>query len=194
MPDIRLTKIELKRQKDNLKRFRRYLPTLYIKQQLLQTELGRINEALDILKNSEKKLIGNVIPWQALFCENANLERKVRVEEILIGSDHIAGVDIPVLKSITLKTAFYDVLTTPLWVDTAVSVLQALVELRIKVSFLAEQKRLLFEELTITSQRVNLFEKIKIPEARNAIHRINVYLGDLETVAAGWARMAKKRI
>jgi V/A-type H+/Na+-transporting ATPase subunit D len=194
MPDIRLTKIELKRQKDNLKRFNRYLPTLYIKQQLLQTELGRINETLDLLKDSEKKLMDAVIPWQAVFCEKADIEKKVRVEKIITGSDHIAGVDIPVLKSVTLKTAFYDVLTTPLWVDAAVLVLKELIELRIKASFLAEQKRLLFEELKITSQRVNMFEKVKIPEAMDAIHRINIYLGDLDTVAAGWARMAKKRI
>jgi V/A-type H+/Na+-transporting ATPase subunit D len=194
MPGIRLTKIELKRQNDNLKRFRRYLPTLYIKQQLLQKELGRINEGLEILNDSEKKIMEAVLPWQAVFCEQADLEKKVQVEEMITGSDNIAGVDIPVLKSVTLKTALYDFLTTPLWVDEAVLVLKALAELRIRASFLVEQKRLLFEELRITSQRVNLFEKVKIPEAVDTINRIHIYLGDLETVAAGWARMAKKRI
>ncbi|MFH0728560.1 MAG: V-type ATP synthase subunit D [Pseudomonadota bacterium] len=194
MSETRLTKIELKKQKDDLKRFRRYLPTLYIKQQLLQKEGDRINEALDILRDSEKKMMDAVSPWQALFCEPADLEKKVRVEEMITGSDNIAGVDIPVLKSVTLRTAFYDFLTTPLWVDEAVSVLKALVESRIRASFLVEQKRLLFEELRITSQRVNLFEKVKIPEAVDAINRIHIYLGDLETVAAGWARMAKKKI
>jgi V/A-type H+-transporting ATPase subunit D len=194
MPGIRLTKIELKRQDDNLKRFRRYLPTLYIKQQLLQKEVSRINEALEISKDSENKMIDAVSPWQAVFCEPTNLETKVRVEEMITGSDNIAGVDIPVLKSVTLKTALYDFLRTPLWVDEAVLVIKTLVELRIKTSFLLEQKRLLLEELRITSQRVNLFEKIKIPEALDAINRIQVYLGDLETVAAGWARMAKKKI
>lgn len=194
MPGIRLTKIELKRQNDNLKRFRRYLPTLYIKQQLLQKELGRINEGLEILNDSEKKIMEAVLPWQAVFCEQADLEKKVQVEEMITGSDNIAGGDIPVLKSVTLKTALYDFLTTPLWVDEAVLVLKALAELRIRASFLVEQKRLLFEELRITSQRVNLFEKVKIPEAVDTINRIHIYLGDLETVAAGWARMAKKRI
>lgn len=194
MPKLRLTKIELKKQKDDLKRFRRYLPTLTIKQQLLQKEVGRINEALEFLKDSEKKIMNGVSPWQAVFCENADLDKKVQVEKIVTGSDNIAGVDILVLESVTLKTAPYDFLTTPLWVDEAVRVLKAIVELRIKALFLAEQKKRLMEELNITSQRVNLFEKVKIPEAVDAINRINVYLGDLETVAAGWARMAKKKI
>ena len=43
MAKIKLTKNELKVQKDALKMFRRYLPTLTLKKQQLQTEIRTID-------------------------------------------------------------------------------------------------------------------------------------------------------
>ena len=42
MARIKLTKNELKTQKDNLKRFNRYLPTLVLKKQQLQMEIQKV--------------------------------------------------------------------------------------------------------------------------------------------------------
>ena len=42
MPRIRLNKTELKKQRDALKRFERYLPMLQLKQQQLQSEVERV--------------------------------------------------------------------------------------------------------------------------------------------------------
>jgi V/A-type H+/Na+-transporting ATPase subunit D len=194
MSRVRLTKIELKKQKDDLNRLKKYLPILSIKQRLLQKEIGRINEQLGMVRDSEKKIRENLFSWQAVFCENAEIEKKLTIAEIITETDNISGVDIPVLHSVVFKTEPYDLLTTPLWVDEAIYTLKELVQLRITASILVKQKQLLSEELKITSQRVNLFEKIKIPEAMAVINHIQVYLGDLETIAAGWARIAKKRI
>lgn len=194
MAEIKLTKIELKKQKDNLKRFRRYLPTLYIKKQLLQKEVARINDEIEALKLKEKEILENVMPWQGVFCEDAGLDGIVRIAEITKGKDNIAGVDIPVFESISLEKAPYDLFNSPLWIDEAVTVICDVVNLRVRISILLEQKELLSEELRITAQRVNLFEKVKIPETMEHINKINVYLGDQQTVAAGWARIAKKKV
>ena len=43
---IKLTKNELKKQKDNLKQFQRYLPTLQLKKQQLQTVIMGIRAEL----------------------------------------------------------------------------------------------------------------------------------------------------
>ena len=53
---------------------------------------------------------------------------------------------------------------------------------------------ILRQELRITTQRVNLFEKIKIPEAREAIRRIKIYLGDQTANAVGRSKIAKRKI
>ena len=58
---------------------------------------------------------------------------------------------------------------------------------------LAEQERLIAEELRTTSQRVNLFEKVKIPECKENIRVIKIFLGDEQTAAVARGKLAKKR-
>jgi V/A-type H+-transporting ATPase subunit D len=59
---------------------------------------------------------------------------------------------------------------------------------------LEEQLRRLARELRLTAQRVNLFEKIKIPEAQDHIRRLAIYLGDQQTAAFGWALESKRKL
>ena len=56
-----------------------------------------------------------------------------------------------------------------------------------------EQLQLIEQELRVVAQRVNLFEKVKIPEARENIRRIQIYLGDQQTNAVGRAKIAKEK-
>jgi len=63
-----------------------------------------------------------------------------------------------------------------------------------EVKILDQQHDLLQRELTKISQRVNLFEKVKIPEAREAIRVIRIKLGDEMTAAVGRAKIAKSKI
>jgi V/A-type H+-transporting ATPase subunit D len=68
------------------------------------------------------------------------------------------------------------------------------------VSLLEETKvieqgiSVLKHELRITTQRVNLFEKVKIPEAKEAIHLIKIYIGDQMTNSVGRSKIAKNKI
>jgi V/A-type H+-transporting ATPase subunit D len=48
--------------------------------------------------------------------------------------------------------------------------------------------------LRTTTQRVNLFEKKLIPELRENIRRIKIFLGDDETAAVGRAKLAKGKL
>ena len=50
MAKIKLTKNELKKQKDNLKRFTRYLPTLELKKRQLLQEISTIQKTHDRLQ------------------------------------------------------------------------------------------------------------------------------------------------
>jgi V/A-type H+-transporting ATPase subunit D len=59
---------------------------------------------------------------------------------------------------------------------------------------LQEQTRLLREELRITTQRVNLFEKVKIPETKTNIRIIQIHLGDQQTAAVVRGKIAKNKI
>jgi len=90
--------------------------------------------------------------------------------------------------------AQYSLFSTPAWVDQAIERLRAISRLSAEADVLAQQHTLLTDELTKIIQRVNLFEKIKIPESREAIRIIRIRLGDEMTAAVGRAKMAKGRL
>ncbi len=54
-----------------------------------------------------------------------------------------------------------------------------------------KQYELLSKELRTTSQRVNLFEKVKIPESKDNIRKINIFLGDQQTSGVARSKLAK---
>ena len=99
---------------------------------------------------------------------------------------------IPLFEGAEFKTAAYDLARMPLWVDLAVERLKQIFLLDLEAQIVEEQCRRLSQELRVTTQRVNLFEKIKIPETRGNIKKIQVYLGDQQTAAVVRGKIAKR--
>ena len=197
---IKLTKNELKKQKDNLKQFQRYLPTLQLKKQQLQTVIMGIRQELERKEAERIQMIGDLDDWVAVFAENELFDEKKRLDQlvqpdrVIVKDDNIAGVTIPAFEELTFKDINYDVDDYPLWVDTAVFKLREIARLDALVSTLRKQVELLEKELRTTSQRVNLFEKVKIPEAKENIRVIQVYLGDQQTAAVVRGKISKKKL
>jgi len=88
----------------------------------------------------------------------------------------------------------YDLFTKPLWVDRALDRLRAMLSLDLEIKVLDEQVKRLAEELRITTQRVNLFEKVKIPETSENIRKIRIYLGDQQTAQVVRGKIAKRKV
>ena len=194
MKKVKLTKTELKKQKDQLKRYNRYLPTLYIKKQQIQTEIERVRANLSEVDRELNRLMDEIAHWVSLLGEDIGLNELIELKQIEIKRENIAGVDIPVFVQTHINTKPYDLYEYPLWVDKAVETLKTIMLFRSKRLVLTFQERCLQKELRVTSQRVNLFEKVKIPEAKEAIRKIAIYLGDQRIAEVGWARTAKKKI
>ena len=194
MKKIKLTKTELKKQKDSLKRYKRYLPILNIKKQQLQREIEGVRIGLERTAIKFNKLREEIIPWICLIGEEVGLSNLIILKEIETSVENIAGVDIPVFVEAHIDIKRYDLFIYPLWVDKAVDIIVKMISLQAEESVLVERLRCLEQELNITSQRVNLFEKVKIPEAKVAIRQISIFLGDQQAAAVGWARIAKKKI
>ena len=197
---IKLTKNELKKQKDNLKQFQRYLPTLQLKKQQLQSVIMGIRQELARKEAERIQMIGDLDDWIAVFAENEifeeekKLDRLVQPDKVIVKDENIAGVKIPAFEELTFKDINYNVDDYPLWVDTAVFKLREIARLDAIVSTLRKQTELLEAELRTTSQRVNLFEKVKIPEAKENIRVIQVYLGDQQTAAVVRGKISKKKL
>jgi len=197
---IKLTKNELNRQKDALKRFLRYLPTLILKKQQLQMEIRKVEVQGQKLRQEREARSEQLRQWIAVFGEQQPQGQAPRVESLLAVSavrtetGNIAGVDIPLFQAVEFREETQDLFATPLWLDAAVPGLRQLVELDAELDVLQRQADLLGEELRVTSQRVNLFEKVRIPEARENIRRIQIYLGDEQTAAVVRGKIAKNKL
>jgi len=59
---------------------------------------------------------------------------------------------------------------------------------------LDEQVRLLEAELRSTTQRVNLFEKVKIPETEENIKKISIYMADQQVNAVVRSKISKRKV
>ena len=197
---IKLTKNEQKVQKDRLKQYQRYLPTLQLKKQQLQQMIMKTRAELEQKEAERVQMIGNLDDWVAVFAENAifeeekSLENLVQPKTVICRNENIAGVTVPKFVELEFKDISYSVDDYPLWVDTALIKLREIARLDALVSTLRKQEELLEKELRSTSQRVNLFEKVKIPEAKENIRVIGVYLGDQQTAAVVRGKISKKKL
>ena len=197
---IKLTKNEQKVQKDLLKQYQRYLPTLQLKKQQLQQVIMTTRAELAQKEAERVQMIGNLDDWVAVFAENAifdedkSIDTLVQPETVICRNENITGVTVPKFEELKFKDVEYDVDDYPLWVDTALVKLREIARLDALVSTLRKQEALLEKELRSTSQRVNLFEKVKIPEAKENIRVIGVYLGDQQTAAVVRGKISKKKL
>ena len=195
MAKIKLTKNELKGQKDALKMYRRYLPTLILKKQQLQTEIRAIEDKAKEVRNEKLELETGFEDWIAVFSEEpAFPQGVVTVSNIRKGKGNIAGVDIPTYEGADFSRGDYDFYSTPLWVDIAADYIEKAISLDLEAEVLDEQVRLLESELRATSQRVNLFEKVKIPETQRNIKKISIYLADQQVSAVVRSKISKRKI
>ena len=197
---VKLTKNELKVQKDRLKQFQRYLPTLQLKKQQLQSVVMQVTAQLEQVARERQAAVAGLDDWVAVFAENDSfpaekrLETLVRPKHVVCGEENIAGVVVPVFQELSFEDIQYDVADYPLWVDTAAVRLREIARLDALEKTLRRQVELLEQELRATAQRVNLFEKVKIPEAKENIRVIGIYLGDQQTSAVVRGKIAKKKL
>ncbi len=194
MGKIKLTKNELRKQKETLKMFVRYLPTLQLKKQQLQTEIGKINRMITELDRQTEDFLRNVNEWVDVFAQDVGLDQFFNVEKIVSITGNIAGIDIPVYQDVEFEEKEYDLIRTPLWVDQGIEACKEYIRLKAKKMIVQKQQEILQEELRITSQRVNLFEKVKIPETKENIRVIRIALGDLQTAEVVRGKIAKKKL
>ncbi len=199
MAKIKLTKNELKKQKDALKMFSRYLPTLILKKQQLQMEIRGIESRRAFLRTRRDSLDKEFRSWIGVFGEAGAAYGDdglplMRIAAVRTSTGNIAGVDIPVFEGADFEFADYDLFLTPLWVDTALDRLKQALLVDLEIRILEVQIERLSAELRTTTQRVNLFEKVKIPETQENIKRIRIYLGDQQTAQVVRGKIAKRKV
>jgi len=194
MAKIKHTKNELKAQREALARYERFLPTLELKKNQLVTEIRHLSLAIEQVEEEIRKVTEQVFAWVDVMAEEVDLKAWLKIKEIHTDEGNIAGIEIRIFRQVEFEDVPYDFFTTPLWVDRALSILKEQIARRIKIKILQEQIEVLQQELRVTIQRINLFEKVKIPETRENIRIIQIFLGDAQTAEVVRGKIAKSKI
>ncbi len=193
---IKLTRPELKRYRDRLIRFQRYLPMLKLKQQQLQMTLREIARRRREAEKAADEAAQMVRRYASVLADLAGIPVReyARPEEVQTSRRNIAGVEVPVFEGVTFPKVEYSLFGTPAWVDQALADLREQNRRQAALDVLREEETILQRELGRTVQRVNLFEKVMIPQSREAIRRIRIKLGDEMTAGVGRAKIAKSKL
>lgn len=194
MPRLTFSKASLQKQSANLRRYRQYLPSLDLKRQQLIAErtkamakLAELEQAIQTclqFVNANLPMLSSTIP---------NLTDLVKVTQVDIGSENIVGVNLPVLNNLQLIVKEYSTYCRPHWVDQAVVQLKIMMELKVKQRIYSQRVSVLEKAVKKVSQRVNLFDKVLIPNAQQNIRKIRIFLSDAERAGVIRAKLTKQK-
>lgn len=197
MPKVKLTKTALKQERETLKQFQRFLPTLQLKKQQLQLEMRTCLERIESNKAKENSARNSLSGWIRLFGGSGVPERIgsiLRIREIVSDTLNIAGVNVPVFVRVDFCGSGADLYHDDPWLDDALDVVRNILSIRAERDIIRKQYDLIEAELRVTTQRVNLFEKVKIPECKENIRKIQIYIGDQNTSSVARSKIAKKKL
>ncbi len=189
------TNPELLRQRRALARYERFLPTLLLKQRLIKAEILGVRRERSLLQAGIERQLDEADSWLGYFGESlpGPITRLVSVAGVTTGERTVAGIPLPVLREISWNLRPYSLTATPSWVEAGIDFVKALLQTREALRIFVEQELVLELELRKVTQRVNLFEKVMIPAAREAIRVIRIALAEEQTAAVGRAKIAKAK-
>jgi V/A-type H+-transporting ATPase subunit D len=194
MGTLALSKSSLKIERDRLKTFQRFLPSLDLKRQQLMVEFKNAEKALGATRQEIEQFAASLEGLLPLLGAAAmNLSGYVELRAVGIGEENVLGIKLPVYQDVEFSAEEYSTFAKPFWVDTLVDSVQRMSELRIREQIDRERVARLNEAVRRITQRVNLFEKVLIPSARKNIHRIGIHLADAERAAVVRSKMVKAK-
>ena len=187
------TKNELAKQRKILKSSERMLPLFEAMEKLLMVTINTIVDDIERIRGLIYSNEQSVQGWIGVMSDSSvDVRSFISVDRIETKVVEIAGVRVRKFVKV-----HFDVLpiadATPLWVEDAVELMQDQLQLLAEIDSLKKQIEVLDEELDNARARVKLFEKRRIPEAKEAIKKINERLQDDERLSIAIAKVMKTK-
>lgn len=194
MAKVSLSKSSLSQQTQQLKAYRQFLPSLDLKRKQLMGERARAQaeqRALDERLAAARQRVADTLPM--LGNEELDLTGLVRVEQVTLGRENVMGTWLPTLAELNIAVRPYGYVCKPHWLEPLVDALTESARLRVEAMLAARRVALLEGAVRTVTQRVNLFDKVLIPQTRANIKRIRIALSDAERAAVVRSKIAKKK-
>ena len=167
------------------------LPTLKSKEAHLRLTIRKEKENFEEIQASIVRLRERVKEFEFLFAEFP--EDSLTVQSVNYERENIAGISIPALGKVRFNEKTSVPLLRPAWLPWGWNTLEEIFIL--EASLLVTRIRLGKLELARrkTTQKVNLYEKVQIPEFAQAILKIKRYMEDVENLAKAAQKITKSR-
>jgi V/A-type H+-transporting ATPase subunit D len=191
---VSLSKSSLQQQQAKLRLYERFLPSLELKRQQLSAEHKKGVQALaEAEQGADKASRSLTALLPVLGSTPMKLSGLVRVRRIDVAEEDVLGLRLPTLRTVEFDEAPYSMLSTPFWFDELVACVKASATYRLRLQVYRERVNRMRVAVRRVSQRVNLFEKVLIPNARRDIARIKIFLSDVERAAVVTSKIAKAK-
>jgi len=174
-----------------LKMRRNALPTIKSKESALRLEVKKAKAEAARVEQTLQELIARYDYMAALWGEfDASL---LRVADVELVTQKIAGVRIPVLKDVVFDLKPYDLFSSPVWYADGVAALKDMARLGMEYEVCRAQMSALDFARRKTTQKVNLYEKVQIPGYEDAIRKIKRFMEDEENLSKSSQKIVKTR-
>ena len=159
--------------------------------------MAEYKKALEALAEAERgadkasRSLAGLLP--ILGSTPMKLSGLVSVRRVDITDEHLLGLRLPMLRAVEFDEKPYSILSTPFWLDELVACIKDVATYRLRLQVYRARVSRMEGAVRRVSQRVNLFEKVLIPNARRDIARIKIFLSDIERAAVVTSKIAKAK-
>ncbi len=180
--------------KTELKEYKVALPVFEMKEQKLKEVVQDMERSIARLKETIEKTNAKTKQWVGVMAEDTiNLSEIIKVDRVITEKQEIAGATIEAFVDVKFQDIKIDLFATPLWVDTALEVVKEQKTNLLIIEMKRRNIELLREELAEARRMKNALKEVFIPETIENIRKIEIYLGDVERLAIGCAKLVKKK-
>ena len=174
-----------------LKMRQKALPTIKSKESALRSEVKKAKDTAQDFQRQLDALTAQYDYMVSLWGEfDADL---LRIADVDLAEQKIAGVRTPVLQDIRFEEKDYDLFSAPVWFADGVDILKRLARLGIEFEVFNRKMELLDFARRKTTQKVNLYEKVQIPGYEDAIRKIKRFMEDEENLSKSAQKIVKTK-
>ena len=166
------------------------LPTLKSKETALRLEVKKIGDRVVKLEQELKELTADISSAENLWLEYPNI---LRIEKVDINIRNIAGVKVPEFADLEYRQIGIHFFHQQAWIPMGTDQLKKLIKKTAEIKVERKKYDLLNYARKKTTQKVNLYEKVQIPEFREGILKIKRYLEDQENLSKSAQKIIKER-
>ncbi|WP_114416527.1 V-type ATP synthase subunit D [Marinospirillum perlucidum] len=194
MSKLALNKSTLNKEGRKVKAYRRFVPALDMKRKQLLA--ARASARQEKTQNEQQlqaleEEIRQQLPMLPQF--KGQPEQLVEIQELTLSQTNLVGLKLPEIQTLKIEPRAYSLLGSDHWLDHLTRLLIEATRLKIQHRLLDQRLQLLESGLQKTTQRLNLFDKVLIPQAERNIRRIRIALSDSERAAVVTSKIAKNK-